>query len=353
MTATDAIGIYYRLNGSNEVQFSENGFLNGNYTTNSWITSAQQHLRGTSVQIVVRMITTDANKKHRIDNVRVAGTSLVPNAPPTLTVENGGTNRFATVGDTVQFTLTATENLLDAPTDTMTLWAEGLPSGATFATTTGLSPLSQVFSWTPGAPGIKTVAFYASDKDGTNRVDVSITVSQLDPGKIWINEIHYDNEGNDTDEGIEIAGRAGYNLNGYKVYFYNGTGGVEYGSLQLSGTIDDEGNGFGAVWFPKSGIQNEMDGMALVRESGGATNVLQFLTYEGSFVAMDGPALGLTGVDIGVAQQPVPSAGQTLQLTGKGKVYAEFTWTGPIEHSRGSLNAGQQIVRPGFVLILR
>lgn len=353
MIDSDSIGIYYRLDDSNETLFAENGFFAGDYGS-TWITAAQPYLSGTNVQIVVRMITTEANKKHRIDNIRVTETSIVSDSPPAIVVADGDTNRFAMVGDTVQFTLTATENLLDADTDIITLWAEGLPTNAAFAATNGLSPLSQVFFWTPSAPGSETVAFYASDKDGTNRLDVTISVSQLDPGRIWINEIHYDNTGIDTDEGVEVAGPAGYQLNGHKVYFYNGSGGGSYDELDLAGTIDNEGEGFGAVWFAHSGIQNDMDGMALVREVAGETNVLQFLTYEGSFVATDGPATGLTGVDIGVEQSNTTTlTNQTLQLTGKGKVYADFSWTGPVAESRGRLNAGQKIVRPGFVFIVR
>lgn len=357
MATNDTIGIYYRLNGTSEVQFLENGYFSGDYGSD-WITALQPHLLGSSVQIIVRMKTSNnAAKKHRIDNVRVAETSIMPDQPPALAVENGETNRFATVGNTVQFTLTATENPQDALADTITLRADGpLPAGATFVETNGLSPLSQVFSWTPAAPGIETVAFYASDKDGTNRLDVTITVSQLDPGKIWINEIHYDNTGTDTNEGVEVAGPAGHNLADYKVYFHNGNGGAYYSVTNLSGTIDNEGDGFGAVWFNQVGIQNgDPDGMALVRETGGETNVLQFLSYEGVFVATDGPAAGLSSVDMGADEHPDNTSpiDESLQLTGKGKVYTDFRWTGPVAHSRGSLNAGQQIVRPGFVFIVR
>lgn len=31
---------------------------------------------------------------------------------------------------------------------------------------------------------------------------------------VWINEIHYDNTGDDVDEGVEIAGPAGTDLTG-------------------------------------------------------------------------------------------------------------------------------------------
>jgi hypothetical protein len=34
---------------------------------------------------------------------------------------------------------------------------------------------------------------------------------------VFINEIHYDNNGTDVNEGVEIAGPAGTNLTGWKV----------------------------------------------------------------------------------------------------------------------------------------
>ena len=33
----------------------------------------------------------------------------------------------------------------------------------------------------------------------------------------------------------------------------------------------------------------------------------------------------------------------SLQLTGTGSTYAAFTWSGPVAHSRGAINAGQTI----------
>ncbi len=187
------------------------------------------------------------------------------------------------------------------------------------------------------------------------RVTETSVLHPLVPGRIWINEFHYDNSGGDTNEGVEIAGPAGYDLTGHKVYLYNGGDGSYYTPvLNLTGTIDDEGNGFGAVWFDLAGIQNGApDGMALVQENSSGTNILQILSYEGGFALTDGPAGGWFAADIGVAQPDDNPIGQTLQLIGKSQTWTDFTWTGPVEHSRGSLNAGQQIVRPGFVLIIR
>ena len=116
---------------------------------------------------------------------------------------------------------------------------------------------------------------------------------------IFINEIHYDNTGADADEAVEIAGPAGTDLTGWSLLFYNGNGGAEYASLDLGGLLPDEGDGYGALAFTQSGIQNgSPDGIALI-DAG--DSVIQFLSYEGSFEAVDGPAAGMTSVDIGVS----------------------------------------------------
>jgi hypothetical protein len=91
---------------------------------------------------------------------------------------------------------------------------------------------------------------------------------------VFINEIHYDNTGQDTDEAIEIAGPAGTNLSGWSLVRYNGNNpanGVVYttppGPGPLSGVIEDQQNGFGTLTFayPTDGLQNgPSDGVALV-----------------------------------------------------------------------------------------
>ena len=160
-------------------------------------------------------------------------------------------------------------------------------------------------------------------------------------GTPWINELHYDNDGTDTGEGVEVAGMAGTDLSIYTLVLYNGANGQSYSpTTPLTGVIDDEGSGGGAVWFPIANIQNGApDGIALVNT---VTNtVVQFLSYEGSFAATNGAAAGQTSVDIGVSETTSTPVGQSLQLIGTGDDYADFTWTGPVAASPGTLNAGQ------------
>ena len=158
---------------------------------------------------------------------------------------------------------------------------------------------------------------------------------------VFINEIHYDNAGGDVGEGVEVAGPAGTDLTGWTIEFYNGANGLVYDTLNLSGTIDDEGSGYGALSFLLAGIQNgSPDGLALI-DSG--SNVIQFLSYEGTMTALGGTANGMMSTDIGVTEGGGTAIGESLQLIGTGNQYADFTWSGPSAESPGDINAGQQL----------
>ncbi|MFZ5517833.1 MAG: lamin tail domain-containing protein [Candidatus Zhuqueibacterota bacterium] len=169
---------------------------------------------------------------------------------------------------------------------------------------------------------------------------------------VFINEIHYDNDGTDQAEAVEIAGPAGTDVTGWRIIRYNGSGGAMYtspaadpeGSDVLSGTIPDNGGGFGVivVYFLVNGLQNGApDGIALVDAS---NNVIQFLSFEGSFEATDGPASGMTSSDIGVSEASNAAVGTSLQLGGSGSYYEDFVWNGSAAETFGAFNNGQSFV---------
>jgi hypothetical protein len=102
--------------------------------------------------------------------------------------------------------------------------------------------------------------------------------------------------------------------------------------------LPDQQNGFGTLSFAFLGIQNGApDGLALVDDSG---TVIEFLGYEGTFTAIDGPAAGLTPTDIGVAETTATPVGQSLQRIGSGTGDA-FTWAAPQANTAGAVNTGQ------------
>jgi hypothetical protein len=159
---------------------------------------------------------------------------------------------------------------------------------------------------------------------------------------VFINEFHYDNAGTDAGEFIEIAGPAGTDLAGYSVVLYNGVASLRspYDTLLLSGVLgDDAGPGYGFAAFSFPQIQNGApDGFALLDPS---DTVLQFLSYEGVFMAASGPAGGLTSTDIGVAEASSTPVGQSLQLGGTGSAYADFAWQSALAETPGALNVNQ------------
>lgn len=199
-----------------------------------------------------------------------------------------------------------------------------------------------------GYPGTSTVNAIDPYEQSGSSITLAATASDVQSGSsgsgtttIFINEIHYDNASTDTGEAIEIAGPAGTGLNGWSVVLYNGNDQSVYGTQTLTATIPDSGNGFGFITqsYPTNGIQNGApDGIALVDNS---STVVQFISYEGSFTAVDGPAAGMASIDIGVVETDTTPAGHSLQLTGTGTTYEEFTWQSPAADSFGSVNDGQ------------
>lgn len=151
---------------------------------------------------------------------------------------------------------------------------------------------------------------------------------------VRFSEIHYDNASTDVGEAIEISGPAGTDVTGWSVVLYNGasTSLKVYGTRTLSGTIPAVCGDRGVVVleYPSNGIQNgDPDGFALVNAAG---EVVEFLSYGGTFTAADGPALNMTSADIGAKQSGTTSIGSSLQRDAGG------AWTATTQHSFGACN---------------
>ncbi|MEM7643339.1 MAG: ExeM/NucH family extracellular endonuclease, partial [Pseudomonadota bacterium] len=141
-----------------------------------------------------------------------------------------------------------------------------------------------------------------------------------------VSEIHYDNAGADTGEFIEVAGAAGASVEGWSLVLYNGNGGAPYRTIALDGTLNDDG----VASVDAEGLQNGApDGIALVRPDG---SVAEFLSYEGAFTAIGGPADGMMSTDIGVSEGSGTPVGQSLQKLSDG------TWIGPVDATRDAAN---------------
>ncbi|MDP3910830.1 MAG: hypothetical protein Q8Q14_10620, partial [Gemmatimonadales bacterium] len=149
--------------------------------------------------------------------------------------------------------------------------------------------------------------------------DLGFSIATLP--SVRISEIHYDNTGTDAGEAIEVSGPAGTNLTGWTIVLYNGATGAVYDTDALPTLIPATCGDRGVVVlnYPVNGIQNGApDGIALV-DGGGA--VVEFLSYEGTFAAVGGPADGLTSTDIGVAQGSATPLGSSLERIGAGTTW--------------------------------
>ena len=165
-------------------------------------------------------------------------------------------------------------------------------------------------------------------------------------GSIWINEFHYDNDGVDEGEFVELAGPSGTVVTGWSLVLFNGFNDTAYDTVALTGTLADSDSNFGflIIDFPTNGIQNGApDGMALIDSNG---ECIELLSYEGRFSPISGPCSEFLAVDIGVAEITTTSGGSTaisssLQRVGTGSVGPDFEWSGAAPNTKALKNTGQ------------
>ena len=181
-------------------------------------------------------------------------------------------------------------------------------------------------------------------KRPTMALSVLLASSSLQALPVYINEFHYDNQGADQNEFVEIAGLSGTDLLGWQLEFYNGTNGRRYMSWDLCGSFSDQQAGYGVLAFTGSGgLQNGgNDGIALVNNLG---DLVQFISYEGSLVATNGSALGATSIDVGVVESPSTALGSSIQLSGTGESSEAFAWVLG-QASQGAFNTDQLYQAP-------
>ncbi|MCF8363023.1 MAG: carbohydrate-binding protein [Prolixibacteraceae bacterium] len=198
-------------------------------------------------------------------------------------------------------------------------------------------------------PGDQTIRLTYSGGVNVNWFDFTYYETDPNPPYVapnaWINEIHYDKVSAGDNEFVEIVieNIEDLNLDDFSLYFYDGADGKQY----LSGEEFIKGDKDSIYTFytynanaGEDWILNENAGIALVHEG----NVIQFISYDGTFEALDGPAEGMISTDMGVSQKQSPQDGWSLQLVGQGYQYNEFYWIDP-PASPGSINQ-QQVFGP-------
>ncbi len=217
------------------------------------------------------------------------------------------------------------------------------PSTASSATIKAVSAGTATFTVTATSNGVArtgtaTIAVTGGNSGGNNGTVTSTTA--------FVSEIHYDNAGTDANEAMEVELPAGTSLAGWTLLLYDGgtppatPKGNVYGTASLAGltpticgarqvvTVPLANFSFNGA--PVSGIQNgSPDGWALVDPDG---KVVEFMSYEGAFAAIDGPAAGYTSTDIGKEEGSSTTVDQSLQRAGNG------AWFGPVANTMGACN---------------
>ncbi len=309
----------------------------------------------------IRFTQTSATPQFRIDDIKLTGSSSSPTIsvnPTTLTgfsyIEGSGPSSEQS------FTISGSNLTANISITPPTNYEISTGTGGSFSATNPIT-LSQsggsVGSTTIYVrlkAGISTGDYNSEDitasSTGASNKTVTCSGSVIAPlPNAWINELHYDNIDTDADEFIEIVieDAGSYSLTDFQLYLYNGTDGTSYHNRTLDKFT--EGSSYSAngrtftlysYLSPLTGIQNgDPDGLALSYQG----SLIQFLSYEGTFTAAEGPANGVGSTDIGVAEGSGTPVGASLGLQGTGTQYSNFSWVVFTSNSRGLINANQAV----------
>ena len=187
----------------------------------------------------------------------------------------------------------------------------------------------------------------------------------------WINELHYDNAGGDTDEFVEVVIEdAGIvDLNRFQMLHYNDADGDPDAASPVTldefsaGTTVDEFSLYSYNYTDNGeSLQNGAEALALCFDSNddGTFDALlasggtdQFLSYEGTLTGTDGAgcAGGETSTQIGADESTPSPVGESVQLEGSGTSYSDFAWTGPLPSTPGAVNTGQTLGGSGPITV--
>jgi hypothetical protein len=157
---------------------------------------------------------------------------------------------------------------------------------------------------------------------------------------LFLSELHYQNEGVDVDEGVEITGEAGLDLSNYQVIIYKGN---DFEAIvDLQDTIPNQVDNAGAVWIPLPGLF-EAGSIGLYNKV--TDRVVEIFAYRINSTTLEGgPADGMSPPSIPISAQEdnnTPS-NFSIQRGGTGSCPSPTSpWDGPMLSSPGIINASQ------------
>jgi len=211
-----------------------------------------------------------------------------------------------------------------------------------FDVTSDITIMDNMVTFSPSVPLLPETAYYFTIEDGALEDLSGNPFGGINTNTTWnfttrppyelcvpiISEIHYDNAGGDTGEFIEVMLPTGYDVSGLNIDLYESTGTIYDSEMVASGTMSQDGDADVYV-LGFSGIQNGTnDGLAL-SENG---TLLEFISYEGTLTAIEGPAATETSEDIGVSESSSTPIGFSLQRQ------SDDTWVGSLAETRGAAN---------------
>ena len=171
--------------------------------------------------------------------------------------------------------------------------------------------------------------------------DITLITPLDDLPNAWINEFHYDD--GDTEEGrveIVLENADNYALENFNIIHYNGNGGTIIDEMTLNNFSSSSIEGSFSIYELDFGeLQKGEDGLALTYQH----KVVLFISYEDPVTATEGDAAGLTSIHIAPEEDNYTPTNFSIQLTGSGSYYEDFTWQDPAESSFGAINAGQTL----------
>ncbi|GGB50662.1 ExeM/NucH family extracellular endonuclease [Deinococcus soli (ex Cha et al. 2016)] len=292
-----------------------------------------------------------------------SNSTLTVTVNPAPSISLSSTNRNVTVGAGTTAPVTVTRTNF---TDTVTLSVDSVDSVTGTGTAPTVTVAAQPGTGTGGtlnidATGATTGTYTvtvrgtgAGISDATTTLTVTVAAAPV-AGLPWINEFSYDSSAsNDAgDEYVEVIVPSGVDASTLSLVLYNGSGGAVYktdafvGNTEVSTTVTVTplANGYTAYLFNFGGSGNNIqngapDGMALCSST---TGLIQFLSYEGTFTGVGGCAAGILSTDVGVSQTNTTAPGLSMQLTGSGNKYSDFTWVAPATNTKSAVNTGQTL----------
>ena len=163
------------------------------------------------------------------------------------------------------------------------------------------------------------------------------SATAVEPTVPFISEFHYDNTETDAGEFVEVQVPPGASTAGWSIVLYNGATGATYDTDPLPAVSPPAGgaSAVAVIDYLPNGIQNgSPDGIALLDAS---NVVVEFLSYEGTFAGVGGPAGGVTTVDIGVSENGSGAVGNSLSKR-LNPVTENYEWQGEAPNTKGALN---------------